>query len=52
MAIKSLSRLVTFFLGIPCRLISFLTVYEALLASSSIGVYFRTGVTIGVAGRT
>ena len=36
----------------PYRLISFLTVYKALLAGLSIGVYFRTGVAIGVIGRT
>ena len=41
-----------FFLGIPYRLISFLTIYKALLASSSIGVYFYTGVAIGVIGGT
>ena len=35
----------------PYRLISFLTVYKALLASSSTGVYFRTRVATGVAGR-
>jgi len=52
MAIKSLPRLITFFLGIPYRLISFLTAYKALLASSSIGVYFYIGVAIGVTGRT
>ena len=36
----------------PYRLISFLTVYKALLASLSAGVYFRMGVAVGVAGRT
>jgi len=41
-----------FFLGMPYKLISFLTAYKALLAGSSIGVYFYTGVTIGVIGRT
>jgi len=41
-----------FFLGIPYRLISFLTIYEALLASLSAGVCFRTGVAAGVMGRT
>jgi hypothetical protein len=41
-----------FFLGIPYRLISFLTVYKTLLASLSIGVYFYIGVTAGVIGRT
>ena len=40
-----------FFLGIPYRLISFLTVYKVLLASLSVGVYFYIGVTIGVVGR-
>ena len=40
-----------FFLGIPYRLIFFLTVYKVLLASLSIGVYFRIGVAIGVIGR-
>ena len=39
-----------FFLGIPCRLISFLAAHKALLASLSIGVYFHTGVTVGVIG--
>jgi len=52
MAIKSLSKLVTFFLGMPCRPTSFLTAYEALLAGLSAGVYFCTGVTAGVTGRT
>jgi len=52
MAIKSLSGLVMFFLGIPYRLTSFLTAYKALLASLSIGVCFYTGVTIGVTGGT
>ena len=41
-----------FFLGMPYRLISFLAVYKALLAGLSIGVYFYTGVAIGVIGRT
>jgi len=41
-----------FFLGIPYKLIFFLTAHEALLASLSIGVYFYIGVTIGVMGRT
>jgi len=41
-----------FFLGIPYRLISFLTAYKALLASSSIGVYFYIGVAAGVIGGT
>ena len=36
----------------PCKLISFLTTYKALLASSSIGVYFCIGVAVGVMGRT
>ena len=36
----------------PYRLISFLTAYEALLAGLFTGVYFCTGVTIGVMGRT
>ena len=40
-----------FFLGIPYRLISFLTAHEVLLASLSAGVYFYTGVTAGVTGR-
>jgi len=52
MAIKSLPRLVTFFLGIPYKLISFLTAHEALLAGLSIGVCFYTGVAAGVMGRT
>ena len=34
------------------KLISFLTVYKALLIGLSIGIYFYTGVAIGVAGRT
>jgi hypothetical protein len=41
-----------FFLGIPYRLISFLTVYKVFLASLSIGVYFYTGVAVGVIGKT
>jgi len=36
----------------PCRLISFLTVYKALLTSLSAGVCFRIGVAAGVTGRT
>jgi len=52
MAIKSLPRLVIFFLGMPYKLISFLTVYKAFLASLSTGVYFYIGVAIGVTGRT
>jgi hypothetical protein len=40
-----------FFLGMPYRLISFLTAYKALLASLSVGVYFYIGVTAGVIGR-
>jgi len=41
-----------FFLGIPYKLVSFLTAYKALLVSLFIGVYFYTGVTAGVIGRT
>ena len=41
-----------FFLGMPYRLISFLTAYKALLAGLSIGVYFYIGVAVGVTGRT
>ena len=52
MVIESLPRLVMFFLGIPSRPISFLAVYEALLASLSAGVCFRTGVAAGVTGGT
>ena len=52
LVIKSLPRLITFFLGMSYRLISFLTAYKALLAGLSAGVYFCTGVTIGVIGRT
>jgi hypothetical protein len=40
-----------FFLGVPCRLISFFIVYKVLLASSLAGVYFYTGVAAGVIGR-
>jgi hypothetical protein len=36
----------------PYRLISFLTAYKILLASSSIGVYFCIEVAAGVIGRT
>ena len=36
----------------PCRLISFLTTYEAFLACSSAGVYFRMGVATGVTSGT
>ena len=36
----------------PYRPTSFLTAYEALLASLSTGVYFYTGVAAGVIGRT
>jgi hypothetical protein len=36
----------------PYRLISFLAIYKALLAGLSIGIYFYTGVTAGVTGRT
>ena len=41
-----------FFLGIPYRLISFLTTYKAPLISLFIGVCFYTGVAIGVIDRT
>ena len=41
-----------FFLGMPCRLISFLTVHKVLLAGLSVGVYFCIGVAAGVMGRT
>jgi len=41
-----------FFLGMPYRLISFLTAYKALLAGLSAGVYFCIGVVVGVMGRT
>jgi hypothetical protein len=37
-----------FFLGMPCRLIFFLTTNKVLLAGLSIGVYFYTGVATGV----
>ena len=40
-----------FFLGMPYRLISFLAAHKALLAGLSAGVYFYTGVVIGVIGR-
>jgi hypothetical protein len=50
MAIKSLPRLIMFFLGMPYRLISFLTVYEALLAGLSTGVCFYIGVAAGAIG--
>ena len=36
----------------PYRLISFLTVHKALLASLSVGVYFCMGVAAGVMGGT
>jgi len=52
MAIKSLPRLITFFLGMPYRPTFFLTVHKVLLAGSSVGVYFYIGVAIGVTGRT
>jgi len=52
MAIKSLFRLIMFFLGMPYRPTSFLTTYKALLAGLSAGVCFRMGVAIGVMGRT
>jgi len=41
-----------FFLGIPYRPTSFLTIYKALLTGLSAGVCFRTGVAAGVIGRT
>ena len=50
--IKSLLGPITFFLGMPYRLISFLAVHEALLAGSSTGVYFYIGVAAGVIGKT
>ena len=50
LVIKSLPRLVMFFLGMPYRLTSFLAAHEALLASLSVGVYFYTGVAVGVMG--
>ena len=36
----------------PYKLISFLAIYEAFLAYSAAGVYFYTGVTVGVTGGT
>jgi hypothetical protein len=39
-----------FFLGISYRLISFFTIYKVFLASLLIGVYFYTGVAMGVIG--
>ena len=48
MAIKSLFRLVMFFLGMPCRLISFFTTHEALLVGLSVRVYFYIRVAAGV----
>ena len=39
-----------FFLGILYRLTSFLAVHKVLLAGLSTGVYFHTGVTVGVIG--
>jgi hypothetical protein len=36
----------------PYKPTSLLTIYKALLASLSIGVYIYTGVTTGVIGRT
>jgi len=44
--------LLSLFLGMPYRPTSFLTAHEALLAGLSTGVYFYTGVAIGVMGRT
>ena len=41
-----------FFLGISYKLISFFTVYKALLTSSSIEAYFYIGVALGVIDRT
>ena len=52
MAIKSLPRLIIFFLGMPYRPISFFITHEALLAGLSMGEYFYMGVTVGVIGRT
>jgi len=52
MAIKSLPRLIMFFLGMPYRPTSFLAAHEALLAGLSVGVCFRIGVAVGVTGRT
>ena len=40
-----------FFLSIPYRPTSFFTIYKALLASSSTGVYFCIRVAAGVTGR-
>jgi hypothetical protein len=50
MAIKSLPGLITFFLGILYRLISFFTVHKVLLTGLSAGVYFYTGVAAGTIG--
>jgi hypothetical protein len=41
-----------FFLSMPYKLISLFTIYKALLASLSIGVYIYIGVTIGVMSGT
>jgi len=52
MAIKSLPGLIIFFLGMPYRPISFLTIHKALLAGLSAGVCFYIGVAARVMGRT
>ena len=52
LAIKSLFKLVIFFLGMPYKLISFFTIYKVLLAGLSVGVYFYIKVTAGVTGGT
>ena len=48
MAIKSLPKLIMFFLGILYRPTSFLTTHKVFLAYLSAGVCFCIGVTAGV----
>ena len=50
--IKSLSKFIIFFLGMPYRLASFLTIYKALLIGLFVEVYFYTEIVIEVAGKT
>ena len=52
MVIKSLFGLIIFFLSMPYRLASFLTIYKALLIGLSTGVYFYIRVVIEVIGKT
>jgi len=52
LTVKSFLGLITLFLSMPYKPISFFTAYKAFLAGSLIGVYFYIGVAAWVTGGT